>query len=318
MDTPLRRQTRGQGAAASAPLPEEATPRVAASSRNSKSTNRPTKPKDPETLARISEEEREENEGSFDGHATMRRGQLSAAKRKHAEAVVAPETAGFSSEMFESELKRRCDEIAERISQECIDDMNNLRKNHAEEVKKLKKELESVRKASSKSAATVTKQIHLSEMTRLADELNREKNTELDALKINYEMKLEEMRVLQQPPGGDQSPAESWSMNEVIKYLISNKLRNLNDGHSSQATNKTINYIVSKEELALCLHCFARGRSPDSCIFKKGKFGSLLHRKPKSGSAVNAKCSKPGIPDRNDPKVYHCRHILGKDYLLFR
>jgi len=182
---------------------------------------------------------------------------------------------------FERELKRRCDAIAEKINEDCIEEVRDIKKSHAEEVKKLKVELEAARKSKKTTGAMVSRQFYADEMLRVASSVADEKNEEFAVLKEEYEQKIEELKKQLQQAVGD-GVAGPWSMNEVIKYLISNKLRNLNDGHSSQATNKTINYIVSNEELALCLHCFVRGRDPESCIFKKGKFGSLLHRKPKS------------------------------------
>lgn len=317
MNTPQTRQMRAKGVAAPASMSEEVTPSVAPAASRNKSSSRPSKAKPPVVLENASEdEEEEEMEGTFNGHTTMRSGQLSAAKRKHAETVPFEKSGSLSAKDFEKELKRRCDEIAEKINEDCIAEVHNIKKSHAQEINKLKVELDAAKKSKKSTGATVSRQFYADEILRVAATVAEEKNEELAALKEEYERKIDELT--KQLQAGNDGQTEPWSMNEVIKYLISNKLRNLNDGHSSQATNKTINYIVSNEELALCLHCFVRGRDPESCIFKKGKFGSLLHRKPKSGSAVNAKCSKPGIPDRNDAKVYHCRHILGKDYLLFR
>eukprot|EP01032_Pedospumella_encystans_P007098 gene7098-8512_t len=87
MNTPQTRQMRAKGVAAPASMSEEVTPSVAPAASRNKSSSRPSKAKPPVVFENTSdgEEELEEMEGSFNGHATLRGGQLSAAKRKHAE-----------------------------------------------------------------------------------------------------------------------------------------------------------------------------------------------------------------------------------------
>lgn len=259
METPSRRFTRG-GRGGEVPVVVEATSTPSVARNLTKKTNtKPTKPKAPETLEVIAEETPDES-NSFDGHATMRAGQLSAAKRKHSTISKAV----YTEVEFEKELERRCDEIASKISDDCVKEVDALKEAHQKELNELRSQFA--------SAATAR----------------------------------------------PQSSALKWSNVMICKYLIYLKVHNLNDGHSSSPTNKTIHFDVSKEELALCLHCFSQFRDPEICIFKKGRTGSFRHRKPKSDTAMYSKCVKPGVPDLNDDNHYKCRHIHGKDYLLFR
>ena len=149
MNTPQTRQMRGRGVSAPASVSEEATPSVAPASRGNKGSCRPSKAKPPVVFENTSdgEEEIEEMERSFNGHATLRGGQLSAAKRKHAESVSLEKSGLISVKDFERELKKRCDAIAEKINEDCIEEVRDIKKGHAEEVKKLKAELEAAKKS---------------------------------------------------------------------------------------------------------------------------------------------------------------------------
>lgn len=258
MSTPSRKSVRLGGIEGSV----ESTPVVALSSlikkSRTQSTGRPAKKKPPaagmDTVLEEKEEgsEADNNVTVFNGNLTLGPGQLSAAKRKQAEAE------------FEKELENRCDEIAAKISEDCMREIQTLKANHAKEIADLNKQLATVGVKRSRTSV------------------------------------------------------DKWSYQSVCKYLIYQKLKNLNDGHSTQATNREIQFNVSKEELAVCLHCLDDFVDPEECIFKKGRTGSYRHRKPKSDSALYDKCVKAGIVDVDNENHYVCRHIHGKDYMLFR
>jgi len=182
----------------------------------------------------VVEETKEDEE--FDGGATMRAGQLSAAKRKHAATVKAVKM--YTEEEFEIELEKRCDDLAEKINNDCLTEVTLLKEKHKDEVQKLKMQLEEALQSRAK-----------------------------------YD-------------------TDKWSLGKICTYLIYQKLFNLNDGHSTRPTNKSLLFDVSKEELALCLHCFIKNRDPEACIFKKGRTGSFRHRKPKSDTTMYSKCVK--------------------------
>lgn len=90
----------------------------------------------------------------------------------------------------------------------------------------------------------------------------------------------------------------------------------MNDGHCTQATNMPYTYRVDDEVVGLCLHCFAENREPEACVFKSGRKGVRMHRKPKGKDEMHAKCCKPGIPINSDE--YDCRMLHGKDFITFK
>ncbi len=107
-----------------------------------------------------------------------------------------------------------------------------------------------------------------------------------------------------------------WDVDRVARLLVNLKLKSLNDSHAVQATNRDLLFRVDQDIIGVCLWCFRSGKGPEFCIFKKGKQGVYLHRKPKSAMAMNQNCAKPGIPDPH--KGYDARMIFGKDYLQTR
>lgn len=112
---------------------------------------------------------------------------------------------------------------------------------------------------------------------------------------------------------------EKWTIKSSAECLVANKLKNLNDGHSSAATDKEIVYVVHEENLIVCLHCLDANRAPDQCLFRGNKKTSiLLHRKPpdKNKPREPAKCCKPGKPHVSDANKTDARIVIGKDYLL--
>lgn len=262
METPSGRPRRGRAVADSTAAVEASTPLDSAPSRSNSNTKRPTKAKAVQILDTMQEEDVVESD--FDGNATMRAGQLSAAKRKHTVALRSEVV--LTEAEFNRELERRCTEIASKLNDDCMKEVETLKETHNREMNELRSQL---------AVAGV---------------------------------------VSARP----QSSMKKWTFGMVCRYLIYQKVTNLNDGHSSMATNKSIHFDVAKEELALCLHCFAELRDPEECIFKKGRTGSFRHRKPKSDTSMYSKCVKPGLPNVNDENHYDCRHINGKDYLLFR
>lgn len=102
-----------------------------------------------------------------------------------------------------------------------------------------------------------------------------------------------------------------WSFALSADVVVKGRLDGLNGIHSTEQTDQSIPYVVNNVLLGVCLHCFASGRLPRSCLFLKGKTSVGLHRN-------SNKCAKPGVPNRNDPQKKDKRMIQGKDYLELR
>lgn len=116
---------------------------------------------------------------------------------------------------------------------------------------------------------------------------------------------------------GGMPPEKDWTLDHLVQIDLFKRQFYMNNGHCSQATNQPYTYRVEEEEYGLCLHCFAQDRDPESCVFKGGRNGVRMHRKPKAKDGLQAKCCKPGIADRNDPKEIKMRMLFAKDFLVF-
>jgi len=116
------------------------------------------------------------------------------------------------------------------------------------------------------------------------------------------------------------APAETdWSLDHLVRIDLLKRVFYMNNGHCTQATNVPFTYQLDEdEEYGLCLHCFDEGRGPECCVFKGGRKGVKMHRKPKAKDAPQAKCCKPGVADPNDAKSIRFRMLYAKDFLVFK
>lgn len=151
-------------------------------------------------------------------------------------------------------------------------------------------------------------------LVKWADEMNERIEEQIKAgIKAGIEEYEKKLIKTKEYDGGN---LKGWKMSEVACYLVMNKLRNLNDSHSSASTDLEIEFSIHEDVLAVCLHCLAAERPPDSCLFKHCKHAVKLHRKPAKTLRLKSKCVKPGKSNTSDSAYTDLRLVLGRDYFL--
>jgi hypothetical protein len=171
----------------------------------------------------------------------------------------------------------------------------------------------------------VTKEVFEKKFKELEERMNKELYDSLTAIEEAHNERFAALEdsIKSKANNNTEGKIESndWTFRGVVTSLVENKLANLNSGHSSEATNKPVIFDLSAAIFAVCLHCFAAGKSPTQCVFAKSSHSVLMHRRPKDGFKSNhtgATCVKVGKTNVSNENYADMRMVEGKDYLISR